>query len=118
MIKTTPTTAVTITPTATSNDYFAIPKKIVTNGKLSMLSGYALSLYLFLAYKLYRRRKQAWLYANSDLARALDMTVDDVREARQELRAHGLIGYKPSKGLGFLYWFSGEDISAPTPQQD
>jgi len=106
-----PTDTVLITPAAASKDFFTVPKRIVKDGKLTMLSGDSMALYLFLAYAMYRRKRQARWYANGDLARTLDMPLDALREARQELRAHQLIGYKPSKD-GNMYWFS----LTPTPQ--
>ena len=92
-------------PTSPMKGYFLVPMRIVKDCRLCRLSGYALSLYLYLAHALYKRQKQARLYANSDLSRTLDMPLDRVREARQELRANLLIGYKPFKS-GYLYWFN------------
>jgi hypothetical protein len=115
MTKTTPTKPVLILPTATSQLYFAIPTKIVKDGRLNMLSGDALALYLFIARKLYRCKAQSVLYENSALALALEMTLEEVREARQELRAHRLIDFKPTHKSGNLYWFVAERISTPMP---
>lgn len=106
---------VEITPPIVSGHkipFFLIPRKIVSDDLLRVLTGEALAMYLLISFKLYRRRTTPDCFV-SDVE--MQMTIDAdktlVRAARNELRARGLIEFQLCS-QGARYRFNEESLRA------
>jgi len=74
---------------------FNLPKKIMFDDRLKTLSHNALKMYVFLAYKDYRKPAQTQVsLAEWEAAKNLGIPAIDLPGARQELKDAGLIDFK------------------------
>ena len=66
---------------------FMIPRSIVKNGNLRTLSANALSLFLFVSFRCYRKRTPDVQFKFDEMFLELDMGRNDIKKAAKELRA-------------------------------